>query len=163
MKSAILNEERKVLVALPKDYEKSTQKYPVIYVLDGEWNFPFVAEAVKVLTDSDRMPPSIVIGVTNSDRNRDFTTKLNGDFKMPDFMKETGGADNFLGYLEKDLVPLVDKMFRTEPHRTIVGHSLGGLFVWHSLANKPQLFQSYLILDASIFWDNGVIVKRVSN
>ncbi len=161
MKSAILNEERKVLVALPKDYEKSTQKYPVIFVLDGEWNFPFVAEAVKVLADSDRMPPSIVIGVTNSDRNRDFTTKLNGDFQKPDFMKETGGADNFLSYLEKELIPLVDKIFRTEPHRTIVGHSLGGLFVWHSLANKPQLFQSYLILDASVFWDNGVVVKEV--
>ena len=161
MKSAILSEERKVLVALPKDYEKAAQKYPVIYVLDGEWNFPIVAEAVKVLSDSDRMPPSIVIGVTNSDRNRDFTTKLTTKFEKPDFMKEVGGADNFLNYLEKELVPLVDKIFRTEPHRTLVGHSLGGIFAWHSLASKPQLFQSYLILDASIFWDNGVVVKEV--
>lgn len=161
MKSAILNEERKVLVALPRDYEKSTQKYPVIYVLDAEWNFPFVAEAVKVLADSERIPPSIVIGVTNSDRNRDFTTKLNGNFQKPDFMKETGGADNFLNYLEKDLVPMVDKILRTEPHRTLIGHSLGGLFAWHSLASRPQLFQSYLILDASVFWDNGVVVKEV--
>lgn len=161
MKSAILNEEPKVLVAFPKDYEKGVQKYPVIYVLDGEWNFPIVANAVKVLSDNERIPPSIVIGVTNSDRNRDFTTKLTTNFEKPDFMKEVGGADNFLNYLEKELVPLVDKTFRTEPHRTIVGHSLGGIFAWHSLASRPQLFQSYLILDASVFWDNGIVVKEV--
>lgn len=163
MKSTILDEERKVLVALPKGYDKTTQKYPVVYVLDGEWNFPIVAEAVKVLQDSDRMPPSIVIGVTNSDRNRDFTTKLNGNFKKPDFMKEVGGADNFLDYLEKELVPLVDRTFRAEPYRTLVGHSLGGLFAWHSLASKPQLFQAYVILDASVFWDDGMVVKEVKD
>ncbi len=161
MKSAILSEERKVLVALPRDYEKGTQKYPVIYVLDGEWNFPFVAEAVKVLADSERIPPSIVIGVTNSDRNRDFTTKLTTNFEKPDFMNKVGGANNFLNYLEKELVPLVDKTFRTAPYRTLIGHSLGGIFAWHSLASRPQLFQSYLILDASVFWDNGAVVKEV--
>lgn len=164
IKSDILGEEQKVFVSVPKDYEKSDQKYPVIYILDGEYNFSFTADAVKTLSSwSNRMPASIVIGITSNKRDRDLTTTPDKNWQPPMPIPVAGGADKFLNYVEKELIPYVQKNYRTQPLRTIIGHSLGGLFALHSFAANPNLFRFYILLDSSIWWNNGAVAKSAMN
>ncbi|MBX7174603.1 MAG: tetratricopeptide repeat protein [Pyrinomonadaceae bacterium] len=161
IKSAILGEDQKVFVYLPKDYEKSEAKYPVVYLLDGEYNFSFTADAVKTLSSwTNRMPSCIVIGITSNNRDRDLTTIPDKSWQPPQPIPAAGGANNFLDYIEKELIPYVDKNYRTQPLRTIIGHSLGGLFAVNALSVKPDLFRFYILLDSSIWWDDGRVAKR---
>lgn len=161
--SAILGEKNKVLIYLPGGYHESTEKYPVVYVLDAEFNFSFTAEAVKTLYQNERIPPCIVIGITSHNRGRDFTPPARSDQHLTTEMKDAGGADKFLDYLEKELVPYVDKNFRTQPYRVIIGHSLGGLLAMYSLSAKPNLFQAYIGLESSLWWDDGAVGEKLMN
>lgn len=162
--SDILKETQKVSVYLPKDYEKNDKKYPVIYVLDGEYNSSFTADAVKTLSSwTQRIPESIVIGITSNKREHDLTTTPDKSWQPPQPIPFAGGADNFLNYIEKELVPYVEKNYRIQSLRTIVGHSLGGLLAVHSFSTKPDLFQFYILLDSSIWWDDGRVAKRTMN
>lgn len=161
IKSTILGEDQKVFVYLPKDYEKSEAKYPVVYLLDGEYNSSFTADAVKTLSSwTNRMPACIVIGITSNNRERDLTTAPDKNWQPPQPIPGAGGANNFLDYIEKELIPFVDKNYRTQPLRTIIGHSLGGLFAVNALSVKPGLFRFYILLDSSIWWDDGRVAKR---
>lgn len=122
--SKILGEKSKVFIELPKDYLTS-EKYPIVYVLDGAYNFKFSSEAVKLLYQNERIPPCIVIGITSTNRERDFTPAGDSNWQPPREMHAAGGADKFLKYLEEELIPAIDKKYRTQPFRTIIGHSLG--------------------------------------
>ncbi|MEP6674074.1 MAG: alpha/beta hydrolase-fold protein [Ferruginibacter sp.] len=161
--SKILGEQNKVLINLPDDYNKSTEKYPVVYVLDGEYNFSFTSEAVKTLYQSERMPPCIVVGINSSNRERDFTPAGDKNWHPPVEMRGAGGADKFLDYLEKELVPYVNNNLRTQPYRVIIGHSLGGLLAMYSLSAKPDLFQAYIGLESSLWWNDGAVGKSIMN
>ncbi|HRH44503.1 MAG TPA: alpha/beta hydrolase-fold protein [Pyrinomonadaceae bacterium] len=159
--SEILGEPQKVFVSLPKDYEKNDKKYPVVYLLDGEYNFSFTADAVKTLSAwTNRIPNSIVIGITSNKRDRDLTTAPDKNWRPPQPIPFAGGADKFLNYVEKELIPYVEKTYRTQPLRTIIGHSLGGLFAVNAFTTKPNLFRFYILLDSSIWWDDGSVAKR---
>lgn len=159
--SEILGEQQKTFVYLPKDYEKTDKKYPVVYILDGEYNFSFTADAVKTLSAwTQRIPDSIVIGITSNKRDRDLTTTPDKNWRPPQPIPFAGGADKFLSYVEKELIPYVEKNYRTQPLRTIIGHSLGGLFAVNAFTAKPNLFSFYILLDSSIWWDDGSVAKR---
>lgn len=161
--SSILGEQCKALVYLPAGYKTSTDKYPVIYVLDGEYNFTFTSEAVTILTSNEKMPPSIVIGITTNNRNRDFTTTGDKNWQPPQEMPSAGGADKFLNYLEKELIPTVEKKYRTAPFRVIIGHSLGGLLAMHAFVTKPTLFQATIGLESSLWWNDGAVGNETIN
>jgi predicted alpha/beta superfamily hydrolase len=159
--SEILGEQQKAFVYLPKDYEKNDKKYPVVYILDGEYNFSFTSDAVKTLSSwTSRIPPSIVIGLTSNKRDRDLTPKPDPTWQPPQPIPTAGGADKFLEYVEKELIPYIEKNYRTDGFRTIIGHSLGGLFAVHSLTARPNLFRFYILLDSSLWWDDGRVAKR---
>lgn len=162
--SEILGEQQKAFVYLPKDYEKNKKQYPVIYVLDADYNFSFTADAVKTLSSwTNRIPESIVIGISTNKRERDLTPKPDKTWQPPQPIPSAGGADKFLEYLEKELLPYIEKNYRTQPLRTIIGHSLGGLFALHSFTARPNLFRFYILLDSSIWWDNGAVAKKAMN
>jgi predicted alpha/beta superfamily hydrolase len=159
--SEVLGEPQKIFVYLPKDYEKSNKKYPVVYLLDGEYNFSFTSDAVKTLSSwTNRIPESIVIGIASNKRDRDLTTAPDKNWQPPQPIPSAGGADKFLEYVEKELIPYIEKSYRTQPLRTIIGHSLGGLFALNSFTAKPNLFRFYILLDSSIWWDDGSVAKR---
>ncbi|HWA33864.1 MAG TPA: alpha/beta hydrolase-fold protein, partial [Cyclobacteriaceae bacterium] len=108
--SKILNEKCKAFVYLPEDYGSAlTKKYPVVYVLDGEYYFSFTTEAASLLAQSQLAPNTIVIGITSNNRQRDFSPPVDADASQPQDVATAGGADLFLRYLKEELVPTVNE------------------------------------------------------
>ena len=155
--SKILNEDRNIFVYLPEGYAQTQEKYPVIYVLDGNGNFVFSASVVNFLSRVGRIPRSIVVGIQNTDRNRDFTpTKTN---ELP----TSGGADNFIRFIEKELQPFIKENYRIQPYRTLFGHSLCGMFAVYSLIQNQNLFNSYISVSPYLQYDNNAVIELASS
>lgn len=163
--SKILNEERRCFISLPGSYADSTsnKKYPLIILLDGNAFFETTLGIVHFMS-SDRngnhfMPESIVVAIENVDRERDFTvTKIKTE--RPNSM---GGGRFFLEFIEKELIPYLDKNYRTDPFRTLVGHSLGGLLTLNSYMDKNSLFDAYISIDPSIWWNEEMMKTKVDS
>jgi len=164
--SSILNEERTCLISLPDSYNDSPEvekKYPIIILLDGYTHFKTAAGIVHFMSSNRNrnyfMPETIIIAIENVDRERDFTvTKIKT--KRPNTM---GGGRSFLNFIEKELIPYIDKKYRTEPYRTLVGHSLGGLLTLNSYMDKNSIFDAYLSIDPSLWWDEEMMKNKVDS
>ncbi|MEZ0538913.1 alpha/beta hydrolase [Fibrella arboris] len=169
--STILHETRRVNIYLPDGYSPdSARTYPVIYLLDGgiDEDFVHIAGLVRYNTTPwiNRFPPSIVVGIQNVNRRRDFT------FAVPnlDFVEKTGfsrsqftaygGSAKFMAFLEKELQPFIEKRYAANTVRTLIGESLGGLLATEILLRKPTLFNTYIILSPSLWWDNESLLRQ---
>jgi len=158
LRSRILDEDRRLNVYTPRNYESSDQLYPVVYVLDGELLFNLVAAVVDYYTNTYRIPSMLVVGIESTDRTRDFTPNpLNTQPEQP---PTGGGADRFLCFMKEELFPYVEEHYRVRKYRAIVGHSLAGLFVLHVLLSEPEMFDAYVALSPYLAWDNGSMVRR---
>lgn len=162
IKSAVLGEDRVVLVRTPVGYERNNVRYPVLYMTDGDAHMNHTASTIDFLTRNDRISDLIVVGVTNTDRTRDLTPVKStnktpaGELQFP----TSGGADNFLKFFETELIPQIEKEYRVQPYRIFAGHSLGGLFAIHAMMTKPGLFNSYIAVSPSLQWENDEALKR---
>ena len=157
--SATLGEDRQVLVHLPKAYERTQRRYPVLYVLDGESHFALASSMADFLADNHRIPELIVVSIPNTRRDRDLSPpssapapKTGGGRSQPD---ASGGAERFLSFLADELRPWVDSHLRTEDFRILSGHSLGGIFSWYTLVNRPDAFQAHITISPSLHLDQG--------
>ena len=112
LKSEVLGEERTVLVRTPVGYERNKLSYPVLYMTDGDAHMTHTASTIEFLTRNGRIPESIVVGVTNTDRTRDLTPVKSTDKRFP----SGGGADNFLKFFETELIPHIEKEYRVQPY-----------------------------------------------
>lgn len=166
--SAILKENRKLMVYSPS-YDTNgvfvRQRYPVIYLLDGDTHFYTVTAMMQQLTErfgGVMFPQMIVVGILNTDRNRDLTpTRPASDPRMSsEALKRTGGGEAFLSFIEKELIPHIDSLYPTAPYRVLLGHSLGGLTVMNALVHHTKLFNAYIASDPSMSWDNGKLLKQ---
>ncbi len=142
--SFILHETRTVRVYLPEGYEDSTMRFPVFYKLDGEWEAPSFAFALERLAGDGRIPPMILVAVENTDRHRDMTPAPVAGHRR------TGGADYFLDFLRRELIPRIDREYRTLPERTLFGHSLAGLLATYAFCTAPDLFDRYIATSPSL-------------
>ena len=169
IQSKILNEERKIWVYVPNGgsqdiYAKA--KYPVVYLLDGDAHFYSVVGMIQQLSSVNGntiCPEMIVVGIPNTDRTRDLTpTHVDKDAMMNDsnFVKTSGGGEKFMSFIEKELIPYIDSVYPTVPYRTFIGHSLGGLTVMNALINHKELFNAYVAIDPSMWWDNGSLLNK---
>lgn len=164
--SEILAENRVLNIYLPEGYNTNdTMTYPVIYLLDGSAHEDFIHVVGLIQYNNlewiDRVPKSIVVGIANIDRRRDFsfpTTIAEDKTNYPN----TGNSGKFIGFIEKELQPFVEKKFRTNKSKTIIGQSLGGLLATEILLIQPKLFNRYIIISPSIWWDNGSILNKTS-
>lgn len=164
--STILGENRTLNIYLPEGYNgNDTTQYPVIYLLDGsaDEDFIHVVGLVQFNTFSwvNRIPKSIVVGIATVDRRRDFTfpTTIAEDKKN---YPTTGHSDKFISFIENELQPLIAKKYQTNSEKTIIGQSLGGLLATEILLKKPYLFNKYIIVSPSLWWDDGSILKQQS-
>ena len=154
IKSAVLNEERTLLIHLPDDYDVSQRKHPVLFLLDGDAHFHHVTGIVHFFVTRNMIPSLIVIALPNVDRTRDFSpTRV-------DQRATSGGADNFLKFFQEELIPYVDSHYRTYPYRIIAGHSLGGLFAIYALLTQPDVFNAYIAISPSLSYDNELLLKK---
>jgi predicted alpha/beta superfamily hydrolase len=165
--STILAETRVLNIYTPPGYkQKDTTRFPVIYLLDGsvDEDFIHISGLVQYLNFPwiNRLEESIVVGIATVDRQRDFTypTSILKDQKD---VPTQGGSQRFISFLELELQPYIETIFRTDNSRTILGQSLGGLVATEILTTNPSLFNRYIIVSPSLWWDNGSLLQRASN
>ncbi len=169
--SNILGETRKVWVYVPEEIQKGIflpQRYPVVYLLDGEAHFYSVMGMVQQLSQVNGntvLPEMILVGITNTNRTRDLTpTHSDYDpFGNADFLKESGGGEKFTEFLKKELIPHIDSLYPTTSYRTLIGHSFGGLTVVNTLIHHTELFNAYVAIDPSMWWDKQKLIRQAES
>lgn len=159
--SKILSEQRDLLVHLPNNYHQNTGlNYPVLFLLDGQRNFSHVAGTLDLLNQDGKAQEMIIVAIKNTHRTRDLTPTYDESYNEWGI---SGGADNFLDFIEKELIPYVNKNYRTNNFKVLSGHSLGGLLAVYSLQSRPQLFQAHFAFSPSLWWHEQVIFKDAEN
>jgi len=136
--SRILNEERTISVSLPDGYPTAQKAYPVLYVLDaeGETLFPKSVSTVKDLDAKGLAPQMIVVGIWNTERNRDM---------IPEAVSHrpgSGGSENFLNFIKEELIPYIEQNYRTSDYSVLYGMSNSALFAVYALLEKPDTFHA---------------------
>lgn len=169
--SKILDEKRTLLIHLPEtpaDEFVSDQKYPVIYVLDAGSYF----QTISAISESKgggsgnySFPKAIIVGIVNTDRTRDLSPTHWSDAPLipANMTVNSGGGEKFLSFLEKELIPHIDSIYPAAPHRTIIGHSLGGLAAINALLNHRGLFQAHVVLDPTTWWEKENWINSQKN
>jgi len=161
IQSSVLNEKRTLNIYLPEGYATAGRTFPVIYLLDGSANEDFlhIAGLTQFLTMIDTLPPSIIVGIANKDRRRDFTFPTGNKEDQRDF-PTAGKSENFIHFIEKELQPFVRQHYRTNDSTTLIGQSLGGLLAAEVLLKQPALFHNYVIVSPSLWWDSESLLIR---
>ncbi|MEP6903584.1 MAG: alpha/beta hydrolase-fold protein, partial [Actinomycetota bacterium] len=154
--SLALGEERTILVRVPSNYELTDERFPVIYMTDAHPpQNAMMAGIIEQQAWSGMMPEMILVGIQNTNRSRDLTPTDDGKGG------QVGGASKFLQFIETEVIPLVEKNYRTQPFRIFAGHSLGGLFAVYAFAARPDLFNAYIAASPVLDWDKDYVIKLV--
>lgn len=177
IKSGFNDKSYQLYVSLPKKYsEQDTLHYPVLYVLDGKFSFNSMSSIREVLDLGKEIKDIIIVAIdvsciTDDDwfasRYNDFTPSgiLQADtlwskiMNIPEGKLKSGGAESFLNTLQKEMIPFIDKQYKTTGDRGLSGHSLGGLFAGYCLLKKPGLFKRYGINSPSFWWNNSEMLR----
>lgn len=162
--SQIVDDMYELRISTPEDYEDNQEPRPVIYVLDGQWDFTLVSDIVGKLAFDGLIPQAVVVGVTWADAS--FQPRLE---RLRDFspaprpgVPESGGAANFMQVLETEIVPLVETNYRASADRVLTGGSLGGLFVSYALLERPDLFLGYVASSAPTGYAQEYFTRRLA-
>ncbi len=155
--SRVLNERKTIVVIPPYNYkDRLDEKFPVVYVLDPGNNLFATFGIVNYYSDMLKiMPRMIIVGIVSNDRERDY---------LPTPSKEQptgGGADKFLRFINSELVALIDSTYPANSERCIIGHSAGGFFAIYALENQPDLFNSFICIDPSLWYDDKSCVRKL--
>ncbi len=162
--SKVLGETRRINVYPPPGYDKSPSTlWPVLYMPDGGMaeDFLHVAGLIEVLVGDHTMRPFLLVGIENTERRRDLT----GPTENPEDRKiapHVGGSEPFRKFIREELMPEVKRRYRTTDESAIVGESLAGLFVVETLLKEPDLFDTYLAFDPSLWWNNAALVRSAA-
>lgn len=153
--SPLLAETRVVNVYVPPEYEgKSSARYPVLYMLDGglKEDFPHLSITLDALIKDKVIPPMLLVGIENTERHRDLTgpTTLDSDRETAPLVGESA---RFREFIEKELKPQIAMFYNVNDDSAIIGESLAGLFVIETLFLKPDLFDTYIAFDPSLWWN----------
>ena len=163
IESKILGETRTVLIRTPASYLTGARAYPVLYMTDGDRQLGHTAAVADFLVREGRIPELIIVGIVNTNRDRDLTpTKIADDrfegFRVP----ASGGADRFLDFIASELIPHVEKNYRTQPYRVFAGHSFGGLLAMHTFFTRPSMFNAVIAVSPTLNWDNRYVFRRAT-
>jgi predicted alpha/beta superfamily hydrolase len=165
----------KLFVNLPKSYETNkNQNFPVLYVLDANGLFTLMTQIYDLLRLSNEVPEMIIVGIgydvdqfseSFAMRVADLTpSQVSSEERILEshFRSEvrSGGAEKFLNTIIEDVLPQIDRTYRTNGKRILAGFSLGGLFTTYALLSTRYVFSHYLIGSPSLWWDNGLIFDQ---
>ncbi|MBT1065609.1 tetratricopeptide repeat protein [Bowmanella sp. Y26] len=155
--SDILLEQRDLLIYIPSGYYQNEHlNYPVLYLTDGLRNFNHALGTLDLLTQSHMANEMIIVAIKNTNRTKDFTPTYDESYNQWGI---SGGADNFLDFMQKELIPHINKNYRTTGFKVLSGHSLGGLLTVYSLQTRPDLFQAHFAFSPSLWWHQSVIFR----
>lgn len=161
IQSESIGEERILNVCLPFGYHPdSAATYPVIYLLDGSAHedYPHVAGLIQFLNMYELIPNTILVGIENVDRYRDFSFPSDDTLDL-ESLPTSGGGEQFIRFLETECKPFIEKKYNTNGHSTIVGQSMGGLIATEILIKNEQLFDDYIIISPSLWWNQQELVN----
>ena len=176
LNSGLTKKSYQLYVSLPKSYsDVDTVRYPVLYVLDGKYAFPSFSAIREVMDLGKELEEVIIVAIADSNlsdsvwlasRYSDFTPsavpQADSDWtkmmRLPAGTLKSGGAQQFLEVIKKELLPFIDQQYKTTTDRGISGHSLGGLFVSYCLVTAPELFKRYGINSPAFWWNNNELL-----
>ncbi|HET9034139.1 MAG TPA: alpha/beta hydrolase-fold protein [Dokdonella sp.] len=153
--SKLLSETRVINVYVPPEYDgKAADRYPVLYMLDGgeKEDFSHLSITLDALIKHKTIPPMLLVGIENTERRRDLTgpTTVASDLEIAPVVGESA---SFREFIEKELKPQIAMFYNVNSHSAIIGESLAGLFVIETLFLKPDLFDTYIAFDPSLWWN----------
>ncbi|WP_324676968.1 alpha/beta hydrolase [Hymenobacter sp. GOD-10R] len=167
IQSNILKENRKFYIHLPTGASgkgAAKKRYPVVYLFDADAQFAAATSMIQYLSTNYNTlcPEMIVVGILHPDRRKDLTPTYVADppFWAPGSSKTTGGGKPFISFIEKELMPYIDQHYPTQPYKILIGHSLGGLTAMQIFVHHTNLFNSYVCIDPSMWWDNQTLLKE---
>ena len=165
IQSKILDEKRDCWVYVPhcdQNEKPSKQRYPVVYLLDGDEHFYSLVGITNHLGKNAICPEMIIVGIVNTNRTRDLTpSRVNPDPASKDrsLQDDNEGGDKFMAFIERELMPYIDAKYPTEPYKMLMGHSLGGLTAMNTLMHHPDLFNSYVAIEPAMLDDGKNLLQ----
>lgn len=161
LESDVLKETRVINIWTPPSEVGLDLALPVLYMADGgvSEDFTHMAITLSELIANKQIPPMILVGIENTQRRRDLTgvTVVEKDREIAPVV---GGSEEFRAFISGELIPVIERDYRTTNQRGIIGESLSGLFVMETLMMTPDLFTYYIALDPSLWWNDQYWVKN---
>lgn len=157
----------RLFIATPADYATSGKKYPVVYMLDADYSFALTRNVVQHFVERKKLPEMILVAIAYpgaaddlevyySNRKRDYTP---GGSAGAEGHNGQGGANGFRSFIANEVIPFMAANFPVSDDRTFIGHSYGGLFGSYVLLTQPDMFDRYVIVSPSLWFDNGAVLK----
>jgi predicted alpha/beta superfamily hydrolase len=154
-----VGQEYDLYVNLPRGYQDTTKTFPVIFLLDAQWDFPLAQAIFGEQYYDGFVPAAIMVGITWGGVNPNYDSLRMRDL-TPTNIKQiphSGNGPKFLSFLKQELIPFIESKYRTARNeRTLIGSSLGGLFTLYALFHETGLFNHYVLTSPSLQWDNGI-------
>lgn len=159
--SKFVNEARVINVWTPPSYHASNDSLPVLYMPDGgiKEDFPHIANTLDTLIKQNKIPKMILVGIENTVRGRDLTGPTNIEYDLG-YIPNAGGADNFRAFIKNELFTEINKRYRTTHETSIIGESLAGLFVMETFMLDPTMFDHYIAMDPSLWFNEHYLVNN---
>jgi len=158
----VKGQEYELQILLPGGYANSTKKYPVVYLMDSQWDFPVVKSIYGQQYFDGFIPELIVVGITWGGKNPNPDSLRARDYTPTNEARsiQSGGADTFLDFMKKELFPFIETNYKAQnDNRTLMGCSLGGLFTLYTLFTHTDMFTGYAAASPAVGWDNEVLYK----
>lgn len=159
--SKFVNEDRIINIWTPPSYNETTDSFPVLYMPDGgiKEDFPHIANTLAELIKENKIPPYILVGIENTERRRDLSgpTEVEYDLKI---VPRPGGSNNFRNFIKNELFTEINKRYRTEDKRAIIGESAAGIFVIETFLLDNDMFDYYIAMDPALWYNEQYLVKN---
>ena len=162
--SQVMQETRRINVYLPPDYAATDPaRYPVVYMPDGglQEDFPHIANTIDTAIRGGEMRPVILVGIENTERRRDMTGPT-GVASDREIAPRVGGSALFRAFIADELIPHIDDRYRTTDEAGIIGESAAGLFIVETFFLQPELFDTWIALSPSLWWNNHELVDKAA-
>lgn len=151
-------------IHLPSDFSKETsKKYPVVYILDGQWDFKLMDSVLGGLVYDKFVPQMVLVGITYSGDNVNYDELRAMDLTpvAAERTKGSGDGPKFYAFLKKKVIPLVEQNYRGDPkQRVLMGSSLGGLFTLYAMMTDPSLFSRYMAASPAVTFGDRYVFKQ---
>lgn len=165
VESEVLGETRRINVFVPTRWgEKFAQALPVLYMPDGGMaeDFLHIAGLLQVSVSNGTMRPFMLVGIENTQRKRDLTGPTTDERDLA-IAPEVGGSEPFRKFLRDELFPHIESHYETTDERAIIGESLAGLFIVETLLKAPELFDTWIAIDPSLWWNHNELTKNTAS
>lgn len=162
IESQALGETRRINIYLPPGYGEGAASYPVLYLIDGgvDQDFVHIAGLSQHATISASFREMIVVGVETIDRRRELTFPATHDVSLRTDYPTHGDSAKFRAFIADEVKPWVESRYRTDGYDAVIGESLAGLFAAETFLRQPDLFDGYVAIDPSLWWDNGALATE---